>query len=97
MNDPFTIRMRAAAVAGWWTVLIAIGFITLLWAVSLVILSNRPAWVLAMCGPDIGWPEFQRICLWAIVALKFVIWLMVLVVVWLTLWAWQLKKRAGTN
>ena len=30
MNDVFENRVRAAAVAGWWTLLIAVGFITLL-------------------------------------------------------------------
>ena len=29
MNDVFEKRVRAAAVAGWWTLLIAVGFITL--------------------------------------------------------------------
>ncbi len=31
MNDLFTLRVRSAAVAGWWTVLVAIGFVILLW------------------------------------------------------------------
>ena len=31
MNDPFEKKVRAAAVAGWWVVLIAAGFLTLLW------------------------------------------------------------------
>jgi hypothetical protein len=29
MNDIFEKRVRAAAVAGWWTLLIAVAFITL--------------------------------------------------------------------
>jgi hypothetical protein len=28
MNDPFEKKVRAAAVAGWWVVLIAVGFLT---------------------------------------------------------------------
>jgi hypothetical protein len=31
MNDPFEKKVRAAAVAGWWVVLIAVAFLTLLW------------------------------------------------------------------
>jgi hypothetical protein len=54
MNDPFSTRVRDAAVAGWWTVLIAIGFAVVFWTVSMLIMSYRPAWFLAMCGPGIG-------------------------------------------
>ena len=52
MNDIFEKRVRAAAVAGWWTVLIAVGFITLQWIIYLVVMSARPAWLLVMWGPD---------------------------------------------
>ena len=51
MNDVFEKRVRAAAVAGWWTLLIAVGFITLLWVIYLAVMSARPAG-LAMWGPD---------------------------------------------
>lgn len=46
MNDIFEKRVRAAAIAGWWTVLIAVGFITLIWAIYLVVMWARPAWFL---------------------------------------------------
>ena len=55
MNDIFEKRVRAAAVAGWWTVLIAVGFITLLWVIYLVVMSARPAWLLSMWGPGTDW------------------------------------------
>jgi hypothetical protein len=97
MNDSFTTRVQAAAVAGWWTVLIGVGFATLLWVISLTIMFTRPAWVLSMCGPDVSWYDVQHICLWAIVAFKFCLWMLALVVVWLTLWGRQLRKRSGTG
>jgi hypothetical protein len=31
MNEAFAKKVRAAAIAGWWVVLIAVGFLTLLW------------------------------------------------------------------
>ena len=97
MNDMLAIRVRAAAVAGWWTVLIAAGFITLLWAIYLLMMAQRPAWILAMWRPGADWPEVQHVCLGAIVTLKFVVWLMTLAVIWLTLWGRQLSKRAGAG
>ncbi len=53
MNDIFQQRVRAAAVAGWWTVLIAVGFLTLVWFLFLGLLSSRPAWLQPLFGPGI--------------------------------------------
>jgi hypothetical protein len=75
MTDAFENRVRAAAVAGWWTVLIAAGFVTLSWIIFLVVMSARPAWFLTMWGPDVDWAFVQRVWGCAIVFLKFVMWL----------------------
>ena len=95
MNDVFEKRVRAAAVAGWWTVLIAVLFITLQWIIYIIVMSARPAWLLSMWGPGTDWPFVQQVWFWAIVFLKFVLWLMILIVIWLTLWARQLRKQTG--
>ncbi len=92
MNDVFGKRVRAAAVAGWWTVLIAVGFITLQWIIYLAVMATRPAWLLSMWGPGTDWPFVQQVWFWAIAILKFSVWLLALVVIWLTLWATQLRK-----
>ena len=55
MNDIFEKRVRAAAVAGWWVVLITVGFITLQWIIYLAVMHARPAWFLVMWGPDVDW------------------------------------------
>ena len=94
MNDVFEKRVRAAAVAGWWTLLIAVLFITLQWVVYLAVMSARPAWLLAMWGPGVDWAFVHTVWFWAIAFLKFIVWLIVLAVIWLTLWARQLRKRA---
>jgi hypothetical protein len=91
MNDLFQKRVRAAAVAGWWVVLIAVGFITLQWLIYLAVMHARPAWLLAMWGPDVDWAFVHVVWFWAIAILKFVLWLTVFVVLWLTLWARQLN------
>ncbi len=50
MGDPFERRVRAAAVAGWWVVLIGYALLLVTWGAYLAILSARPAWLLSMWG-----------------------------------------------
>ena len=95
MNDVFITRLRAATMAGWWTVAVAVGFTVLLWVAYLGIMTNRPPWVRCLWGPDVNRADVQHISLWAIAAWKLVVWLLVVFVVWLTLWATQLQKHAA--
>lgn len=98
MNDPFTARVRAAAVAGWWTLLIAVAFMLVQWFVYLHFAYNGPsAWLLSLLGPDADWPFIQNIWVWMVAVFKLCMWLMALVVVWLTLWARKLRKRADLS
>jgi hypothetical protein len=97
MNDVFITRVRAAAVAGWWTVLVGVGLTVLLWLIYLCMMTTRPACVLCLWGPNMTWLEIQHISLWAIAVFKLLLWLLVLIVVWLTLWSRQLKKLAATS
>lgn len=97
MNDSFTLRVRAAAVAGWWTILVGVGFVTLLWIISTLMLVYRPAWVLFLWGPEVHWSDVQQVCLWIIAAFKFFLWMAALVCVWLTLWGRQLGKWMGSG
>ena len=94
MNDVFEKRVRAAAVAGWWTLLIAVGFILIQWIGYLLVTSARPAWLLSWWGPGTTWPFVQTVWFWAIAIMKVCVWFLALVALWLTLWARQLKKRA---
>jgi hypothetical protein len=92
MNDPFEKKVRAAAVAGWWVVLVGYLLLTLTWAVYLALMSARPAWMRAMWGQDISWDFMQVVSLWFLGAFKLFLWLLFLIVLWLTLWARQLRK-----
>jgi hypothetical protein len=47
-----------------------------------------------MWGPGTDWTFVQNVWFWAIAVLKFSLWLLLLIVIWLTLWARQLRKRA---
>ena len=95
MNDAFQQRIRAAAIAGWWTVLIAVGYLTLVWIIFLVLMSTRPSWYQSLLGPGVSWEDLQMVGLWAVAIFKMCIWLMAVVVVGLTLWSRQLGKRSG--
>jgi len=95
MNDTFEKKVRAAAVAGWWVVLVATGFLTLQWLVYLAVTNTKPAWFPALWGPGVDWPFVQSVWFWVTVVFKFFVWLLVLAVLWLTLWARQLRKQSG--
>jgi hypothetical protein len=95
MDDVFEKKVRAAAVAGWWTLLIALGFLVFQWGFYLFAMCARPAWLLSLWGPGTDWPFVQTVWFWGTAILKLCLWPATLVVLWLTLWARQLRKRAG--
>ena len=95
MDDTFEKRVRAAAVAGWWTLLIAAGFLAFQWIAYLLVISTRPAWLPSLWGPDLGWQAVQNVWFWAMAIFKLCLWLLALIVLWLTLWGRQLRNRAG--
>jgi hypothetical protein len=105
MNEVFEKKVRAAAVAGWWVVLIAYALLLVTWIAYLALVSARPAWLLSTWGQadvlDQGrsWDFVQTVSLWFMGVFKLCIWLLILVALWLTLWAWQLRKldRQGTK
>jgi hypothetical protein len=43
MDDAFRQRVRAAATAAWWTVLIAVCYLTLVWILFVAMMSARPS------------------------------------------------------
>jgi hypothetical protein len=95
MQNTFENKVRSAAVAGW-QVIVAIWFIlTLSWLLYLAVASARPAWLLSLWGPDVTWSYIQNVWIWALVIVKVGAWLLVLVVLWLTLWARQLRKQSA--
>ncbi len=95
MNDNFQPRVRAAAIAGGWTLLIAVGFLTLIWILFLALVSARPAWMQSLLGPGVSWEYVQNVGFWIVSVFKMCIWLLGLAVVWLWLWARQLRKASG--
>jgi len=93
MDDLFTKKVRAAAVAGWWTLLIAYGILLVQWLAYLLIMAKQQAGILFIWGNGITWPEIRTIWLWGMVAYKLSVGIMLFIVIWLTLWAGQLVKK----
>jgi hypothetical protein len=93
MDQIFAKKVRAAAVAGWWTLLIATCILLIQWFAYLLIWTRHPAGILCLVGGGVTWPEIRAVWLWAMVASKLVVGMMIFVVIWLTLWARQLAKK----
>ena len=96
MNDNFETRLHSAAVAGWWTLLIAVGIFLLQWIAYLVVVPAEPNWVLTLWGPGANWQEVRTIWFWFLAAFKAGLAAAAFLLLWLTLWARQLRKRTGT-
>jgi len=95
MNGEFTRRLRAAVVAGWWTVAIWVIFLTISWLIYLCIMHTRPEWLRTLWGGGIiTWEKIQTVYIWFFGAFKVVLWAVLMVTVFLTLWARNLKKAA---
>jgi hypothetical protein len=93
MDEIFTKKVRAAAGAGWWTLLIAFCILLIQWLAYLLIMTRQPLGILCFWGKGVTWPGISTIWLWAMVAYKLGIAMMIFVVIWLTLWARQLAKK----
>ena len=93
MNDVFRKRVKSAAIAGWWTALIAWLVMLFSWGVWEVILHTQPAWMLWWFGGgELEWLTIQKLCLTIFGAFKIGLILMVTVVIWLSFWARGLKR-----
>jgi hypothetical protein len=93
MDELFTKKVRAAAAAGWWTLLIAFCILLIQWFAYLLIMPRQPAGIVCLLGNSVTWPEIRTIWLWAMVAYKLGVAIMIFVVIWLTFWARQLAKK----
>lgn len=92
MDEVFAKRVRDAAIAGWWTILIAAIVATVQWLGFMAVTHFRPDWVLCLWGPSMNWQHVEHIWIWFIGIFKLVIWIAVLVVIWLSLWARRLRR-----
>lgn len=94
MHDPFERRVQAAAVAGWWALLISIIALTLQWFLFRGVVTNPSHWIRSLWAPFDD-AEVIHVTLWLVAVWKLCLWILTSVVLWLTLWARQLRKRAS--
>ena len=94
MDELFIKKVRAATVAGWWTLLIAYCILLIQWFAYLLIMAKQPAAIPCIWGQGVTWPEIRATWLWAMVAYKLCVGMMLFVVTWLTLWARQMAKTS---
>ena len=94
MNDDFAKRVRSAARAGWWTLLIGGIVLTIQWLVYLSVAAcpAKCCWLTRLWGPGTDWATIQTMWLWLTGAFKLVLGAFALAVIWLTLWARALRK-----
>jgi hypothetical protein len=95
MNDDFERKVQGAAVAGWWTVLVAGVVVLLQWGACHFVMWARPTVVLTLWGSD-SWLEVRHLWLMGTVVLKIFVFVLALPCLWLTLWARQLRKGKRT-
>jgi len=96
MDESLPKRVGAAAVAGWWTVLIAVAWLLVGWMVWMAILRARPDWLLILWGLEESgdWKLVRTLTLWFFGVFKVVVLVAVMIVVWLSIWAGKLKRAA---
>ncbi len=92
MTGTFTQRVRAAASAGWWTILIAVIWMTLAWLAYLVLQHSRPDWLLVLWGGGTTWDQVHWLMLIFTAVFKLILFTMLMVTIWLTIWGRKLKK-----
>jgi hypothetical protein len=97
MSDDFESRIRSATVAGWWTLGIALTLFLVQWIVYLLWVPAEPAWLLTLWGPGASWQEIRTLWFWFLVFFKAFLLLVALLLVWLTFWARQLRKRTAAS
>jgi hypothetical protein len=92
MNPTFERKVHAAAVAGWWVVLLAAILVTASWLAYLSVVPAQPEWLHNLWGANLSWEYIQNVWFWAIVIFKLIAWVMVMAALWLTLWARGLRR-----
>ncbi len=97
MNDSFERKVRAAGVAGWWTLLVGAAVLVVQWFAYLFIMRARPAWAMPLLGPGVTWDYLQNVWWLATAFLKILLLVLALGCLWLTLWARQLRKATARS
>jgi hypothetical protein len=91
MEARFSLKVKSAAVAAWWTILIAFSFILFQWLIYRYFNAHPQGLISVLLG-GFDWQFIRVVWLWSVAVLKLCMWLLLLVTIWLTLWARALAK-----
>ena len=86
MSENFVEIVHAAAVAGWWTVLIGAIWLTAAWLIWMVILKKKPAWLISLWGGNLSWEQVQSVMITFMAVAKMLLFVIILINIWLSLW-----------
>ena len=93
MADELVKKVRAAAGAAWYTLLIGVLWLNVAYFLWLAILTCRPEWLRTLWGGgDLTWNDMQIITLWFFGAFKVILFAILLAAIWLSLWCRRLRK-----
>ena len=96
MSDALAQRVRAAAAAGWKTVILFWALMAAGWIGVLVILHYRPGFVLTLIGGGkMDWDRLQTLYLEYFAVFKMILLVLLIAVVWLGFWGRKLRKLGG--
>jgi hypothetical protein len=97
MYNEFEHRIHTAAITGWWTLAIAAGIFLAQWVAYLLIVPAKPSWLLKMWGPGADWTQVKIWWFWGLAGFKVLLAIWAILLVWLTLWARELRKSKPTG
>jgi len=93
MSDELVKKVRAAAGAAWYTLLIGVLWLTAAYFLWLAILTRRPEWLHTLWGGgNLTWDEMQISTLWFFGVFKVILFVMLFAAIWLSLWHRRLQK-----
>lgn len=90
MDAIFHKKVRSAAVAGWWTLLVAWLLGAVSWGAYLAAWHYRPGWMTWLWGGS-SWEDMRTVTIWMFAAFKLIIWTIFLAALWLSIWSCKLK------
>lgn len=93
MSESLSTRVRGAAVAAWQAIVLMAVAVAVIWLLWLGMLHLKPSWILPLWGGgDLTWETVQSLVLMFFAVFKLIMFTGILVALWLTLWARQLRK-----
>ncbi len=93
MNESLAKRVKAAAGAGWCTLIIGAVWLTASWCAFLLFMRYQPGWVRTLWGGDaVTWEYYQRMALPFFGVFKLILFAIAMASIWLSLWTRKLRK-----